>query len=70
MSGVTLTAATRQNLLSLQDTASLTSTTQNRLATGLKVSSALDNPVSFFTSQSLSQRSGDLSNLQIGRAHV
>ncbi len=66
MSGVTLTAATRQNLLSLQDTASLTSTTQNRLATGLKVSSALDNPVSFFTSQSLSQRSGDLSNLLDG----
>ena len=60
MSSVTLTAATRQNLLSLQDTASLTATTQNRLSTGLKVSSALDNPVSFFTSQSLSQRSGDL----------
>ncbi len=66
MSGVTLTAATRQNLLSLQDTAALTSTTQNRLSTGLKVSSALDNPVSFFTSQSLSQRSGDLSNLLDG----
>jgi flagellin len=66
MSGVTLTAATRQNLLSLQDTASLTATTQNRLSTGLKVSSALDNPVSFFTSQSLSQRSGDLGNLLDG----
>ncbi len=55
--GVTLTAATRQNLLSLQDTANLTATTQNRLATGKKVSSALDNPVTFFTSQSLDQRS-------------
>ncbi len=33
-SGITLSASTRQNLLSLQDTASLTSTTQNRLATG------------------------------------
>ncbi|MCJ2120523.1 flagellar protein [Methylobacterium sp. J-001] len=66
MSGVTLTAATRQNLLSLQDTASLTATTQNRLSTGLKVSSALDNPVSFFTSQSLSQRSGDLGGLLDG----
>ncbi|WP_342164395.1 flagellin [Methylobacterium sp. SD21] len=64
--GVTLTAATRQNLLSLQDTASLTATTQNRLATGKKVSSALDNPVTFFTSQSLDQRSGDLSNLLDG----
>ena len=57
MSGVSLTAATRQNLLSLQDTASLTATTQNRLSTGKKVSSALDNPVNFFTSQSLSNRS-------------
>ena len=66
MSGVTLTAATRQNLLSLQDTASLTATTQNRLSTGLKVSSALDNPVSFFTSQALSQRSGDLGGLLDG----
>ncbi len=64
--GVTLTAATRQNLLSLQDTASLTATTQNRLATGKKVSSALDNPVTFFTSQALDQRSGDLSSLLDG----
>ena len=63
MSSVTLSAATRQNLLSLQDTAALTSTTQNRLATGLKVSSALDNPTNFFTSQALSSRSGDLSGL-------
>ncbi|MCJ2126661.1 flagellin [Methylobacterium sp. J-077] len=65
-SSVTLTAATRQNLLSLQDTAALTATTQNRLSTGLKVSSALDNPVNFFTAQSLSQRSGDLGNLLDG----
>ncbi|WP_449410070.1 flagellin N-terminal helical domain-containing protein [Methylobacterium komagatae] len=64
--GVTLTAATRQNMLSLQDTASLTATTQNRLATGKKVSSALDNPVTFFTSQALDQRSGDLSSLLDG----
>ncbi len=66
MSNVTLSAAVRQNLLSLQDTASLTSTTQNRLATGLKVSSALDNPINYFTSQSLSARSGDLGSLLDG----
>ena len=65
-SNVTLTAATRQNLLSLQDTAALTATTQNRLSTGKKVSSALDNPVNFFTAQSLDQRSGDLSSLLDG----
>ena len=63
MSSVSLTSAVRQNLLSLQDTASLTATTQNRLATGKKVASALDNPVNFFTAQSLSNRSSDLGTL-------
>ncbi|KAB1076078.1 flagellin N-terminal helical domain-containing protein [Methylobacterium planeticum] len=62
-SQVTLSASTRQNLLSLQDTAALTATTQNRLSTGKKVSSALDNPVNFFTAQSLSNRSSDLGTL-------
>ena len=65
-SSVTLSAATRQNLLSLQDTAGLTSTTQNRLSTGKKVSSALDNPVNFFTSQALGSRSTDLGSLLDG----
>ncbi|CAA2100086.1 hypothetical protein MBUL_00494 [Methylobacterium bullatum] len=65
-SSVTLSAATRQNLLSLQDTSALTSLTQNRLATGKKVSTALDNPVNFFTSQALSSRSGDLGGLLDG----
>jgi flagellin-like hook-associated protein FlgL len=62
-SSVSLSAATRQNLLSLQDTSTLTSLTQNRLSTGKKVSSALDNPVNFFTSQGLSNRSSDLGTL-------
>ena len=61
-SGITLTAATRQNLLSLQGTADLLTQTQNRLSTGKKVNSALDDPTSFFTSQALSGRSGDLGN--------
>jgi flagellin len=61
-SGITLSAATRQNLLVAQGTADLLSTTQN-LATGKKVNSALDNPTSFFTSQGLNSRSSDLSNL-------
>ena len=51
-SNVTLSAGVRQNLLSLQNTAQLMSATQNRLATGKKVNSALDNPQSFFTSSS------------------
>src|SRR4051794_861056 len=63
MSDITLTAGVRQNLLSLQKTADLMATTQNRLATGKKVNSALDNPVSFFTSQALGDRANDLSSL-------
>ncbi|MCQ3944095.1 MAG: flagellar protein, partial [Alphaproteobacteria bacterium] len=55
-SNITLSAGVRQNLLSLQNTASMVALTQNRLATGKKVNSALDNPGNFFTSQSLSNR--------------
>ena len=66
MSSIVLTAAVRQNLLSLQDTASLMSTTQNRLATGKKVNSALDNPTNFFTAAGLDNRSSDISNLLDG----
>src|SRR3954468_18282132 len=62
-SNITLSAGVRQNLLALQNTASLMSTTQNRLATGKKANSALDNPSNFFTSVSLGARAGDLSNL-------
>jgi flagellin-like hook-associated protein FlgL len=62
-SNITLSAGVRQNLLSLQNTSNLMATTQNRLATGKKVNSALDNPSNFFTSSSLSARAGDLSSL-------
>jgi flagellin len=60
---VTLTAAVRANLLSLQGTADLLSTTQERLATGKKVNSALDNPTNFFTAAGLDARASDISNL-------
>ncbi|MDO9412233.1 MAG: flagellin [Pseudolabrys sp.] len=62
-SGITLSAGVRANLLSLQNTAQLMQTTQNRLATGKKVTSALDNPINYFTSQSLQSRAGDLNSL-------
>src|SRR2546421_8148052 len=63
MTGIVLSASVRQNLLSLQSTAELLSTTQNRLATGNKVNSALDNPTNFFTAQGLNNRASDISNL-------
>ena len=66
MSGIVLSASVRQNLLSLQSTADLLSTTQIRLATGNKVNSALDNPTNFFTAQGLNNRASDISNLLDG----
>src|SRR3954464_10065773 len=66
MSGIVLTAAVRQNLLSLQSTADLLATTQSRLSTGKKVNSALDNPTNFFTAQGLDNRAGDINNLLDG----
>jgi len=62
-SDIVLSAAVRQNLLSLQGTAQLLSQTQTRLATGKKVNSALDNPTNFFTAAGLDARASDISNL-------
>ena len=53
----------RSNLLSLQNIARQQDIVQNRLATGLKVSSAIDNPSSYYTAASLSNRAADLSAL-------
>jgi flagellin len=66
MSGIVLSAAVRQNLLSLQSTADLLATTQNRLASGKKVNTALDNPTNFFTAQGLDNRASDINNLLDG----
>src|SRR5580658_8803639 len=70
MSDITLSAGVRQNLLALQTTAAQLSTTQEDLATGKSVNSALDNPTNYFTSQSLDYRANDLSALldSIGQA--
>jgi flagellin len=66
MSGIVLSASVRQNLLSLQSTADLLATTQNRLSTGRKVNTALDNPTNYFTAQGLDNRASDISNLLDG----
>jgi flagellin len=63
MSNIVLSAAVRQNLLALQNTANLLSITQNRLATGKKVNNALDNPTNFFTASALNARASELSSL-------
>lgn len=63
MAEVTLSKAVRNTLLNLQSTAEAMGKTQERLATGLRVNSALDNPTNYFTAQSLNARSSDLGNL-------
>ena len=63
MADITLNSAVRSNLRTLQATTELMSRTEERLSTGKKVNSALDNPTNFFTAQSLERRAGDLSSL-------
>jgi len=58
---VTLSAAIRGNLLSLQATGDLVDRTNTRLSTGKKVSSAVDDAVAFFQDKSLKDRASDLS---------
>lgn len=57
---VSLSNAMRSNLLLLQSTQTLIDRTQNRLATGLKINTALDGPQQFFAAKGLSQRAGDM----------
>tara|TARA_R110000787_G_scaffold86057_5_gene183252 strand:- start:87470 stop:88291 length:822 start_codon:yes stop_codon:yes gene_type:complete len=63
-SDITLSAPTRTNLLSLTRTSRLIGRTQERLSTGLKVNSALDDALAFFQSRGLSNRSSDLAALK------
>jgi flagellin len=62
MSNITLTSSERQTLLSLTNISSLFGQTQERLNSGKKVNSAVDDPVAFFRAQSLSDRAGDILN--------
>ena len=63
MADVVLNSAVRSNLRTLQSTTQLLNQTEERLATGKKVNSALDNPASYFTANALDRRSSDLSSL-------
>ncbi len=57
MSDVTLSAAVRNTLLSLQNTTDLINRTNNRLSSGLRVSGPVDDPVAFFSAKALNDRS-------------
>lgn len=58
---ITLSASVRRNLISLQSVASMMSRTSDRLATGRKVNSPIDDPQAFFAAQDHRNRAADLS---------
>jgi flagellin len=64
MGDVTLATSTRTNLLSLQRTSNLIGRTQERLASGLKVNSAIDDALAFFKARNLNARASDLSTIK------
>lgn len=61
---IQLTAGMRNNLLTLQGTQVKLDRTQQILATGNKVNSALDGPAAFFAAKGLNQRASDLASLK------
>jgi flagellin-like hook-associated protein FlgL len=61
---ITLTSAMRANLVSLQSTEQLLGRTQERLATGKRVNSAIDNPTNFFAARAHTQRADLLNGLK------
>jgi flagellin-like hook-associated protein FlgL len=63
---ISLTSAMRANLLSLQSTVNLLNRTQERLSTGKKVNSALDNPTNFFAAKAHQNRANDIASLKDG----
>jgi flagellin-like hook-associated protein FlgL len=63
MSDIVLSSGVRSNLLQLQQTSDLITSTQTKLATGKRVNSALDNPINYFTAQGLTVRANDLNAL-------
>jgi flagellin-like hook-associated protein FlgL len=58
---ISLSAAIRTSLISLQTTQTQVDSTQNALSTGLAVNNAVDNPVAYFQSQALTNRASDFS---------
>jgi len=70
ISDISLTAGMKNNLLSLQGTASLINRTQERLSSGKRVNSALDNPTNYFAAQGHVERANDLSVRKDGMAEA
>lgn len=63
---ISLTSGMRNSLLALTTTSSKIKKTQERLSTGKRVNSALDNPTNFFAAQAHLQRATDLISVKDG----
>jgi flagellin-like hook-associated protein FlgL len=70
LSTINLTAGMRANLFSLQQTSKDLDVTQKRLSTGLKVNTALDDPINFFTAQEHRMRASDLTGRKDGMSEA
>lgn len=62
LNDVTLSSSMRQSLTGLQQVSQLMARTTERLSTGLKVNSAVDDPSAYFAAQDHTSRAGDLSS--------
>ena len=70
LSTISLTSGMRANLFSLQKMSRDMEITQNRLATGLKVNTALDDPINFFAAQEHRLRASDLASRKDGMSEA
>jgi len=61
-----LTSSMRSNLISLQTTARLLGQTEERLSTGKRINTAVDNPANFFAAQGHTSRANQLTGLKDG----
>jgi flagellin len=70
MSNISLNSNLSQNLSSLKATQELMSATEYKLTTGKKVNSALDDPISYFTSEAHLNRASDLQTRKDGMSEA
>ena len=70
LSTISLTPGMRANLFSLQQTSKDFEIVQKRLSTGLRINSALDDPINFFTAQEHRLRASDLAARKDGMSEA
>lgn len=70
ISDISLTAGMRNNLLALQQTSKQLQSTQDRLSSGKRVNSALDNPTNFFAASAHMERASDLNDRKDGMSEA